>query len=221
LVEAFENLPRRKPGDDPDLFRAWAGEAVIEFRSVVSERYSEGTLCRILASHINPTARRAAAVALGLLGTMTSNAVVAQALIDPDPDVRIACMDALWDIWFRGDGSEQGNELRQAIELPDPESRLAACDDLIREYPDFAEAYNQRAIVHFNRGAYTAAIADCEATLRLNPYHFGAAAGMGQCYLRMNKPHAAVRSFSHALDLNPELSSLKDVLETLRGSLGE
>ena len=221
LVEAFENLPQRGPGDDPDLFRAGAEAAVAEFRQLVRERYTEGTLGRILASHLDPRHRRAAVTALGLVGTMASNAVVANALRDDDERVRAAAVDAVWEVWFRGDDGGQGMELRQAIGLPDTDQRMAACDDLIREYPDFAEAYNQRAIQHFNRGSYSLAVSDCEAVLRLNPYHFGAAAGLGQCYLRMNKPRAAVRSFAHALDLNPHLSNLKDVLTALRDSLGD
>lgn len=221
LVEAFDELPKRRPGDDPDLFRAGADAAVVEFRRVVGERYTEGTLCRILGSHPDVRSRRAAAVALGLVGTMTSNATVAAALHDADDQVKSSAADSLWEIWFRGDGTGQGAELRRAVALPDLEQRMAACDDLIREHADFAEAYNQRAIQHFTRGAYTAAVADCEATLRLNPYHFGAATGMGQCYLRMKKPRAAARAFAHALELNPGLSDLKDALDALRESLGE
>lgn len=29
---------------------------------------------------------------------------------------------------------------------------------------------------------YNESIADCKVTLELNPYHFGAASGMGMCY---------------------------------------
>ena len=221
LVEAYENLPEYQPGDDLDLFRAGAEAAVAEFRQLVQERYTEGTLCRILGSHPDPRPRRAAVVALGLIGTMTCNPAVAAALKDEDERVREGANESIWEVWFRGDGSRQGRELRQAVGLPDTDQRVAACADVIRDHPDFAEAYNQRAIQHFSRGAYPLSVADCEAVLRLNPYHFGAAAGMGQCYLRMNRPKAAARAFAHALDLNPQLSSLRDVLDALRDSLGE
>jgi tetratricopeptide (TPR) repeat protein len=221
LVDAFENLPQRARSDDPDLHRAGAEEAVMAFLRLVRDRYSEGTLGRILTSHHEARHRRAAVVALGLIGTMSSNAAVAEALKDDDEQVRISASESIWELWFRGDGGRQGLELRQAVGLPETDQRSAACDDLIREYPDFAEAYNQRAIQHFVRGSYSLAVSDCEAVLRLNPYHFGSAAGMGQCYLRMNKPRAAIRAFAHALDLNPGLPSLQDVLDTLRDTLGE
>ena len=219
LVEAYEELPQPRPGDAPALFRAGMEEAVGRFRRAVRERYTEGTLARILQSHLHPTHRRAAAVALGLVGSMASNPVMAAALHDPDESVRRTVADVIWEVWFRGDGDESG-ELRQAVGLPDVGERLAACDDLIARRPQFAEAYNQRAIQHYVRGEYARAVSDCEAALRLNPYHFGAASGLGQCYVRMHKPRAALRAFAHALELHPGLSHLHEVMAALRDTLG-
>jgi len=51
------------------------------FGQQVSARYSEGTLARLLDSG-DVTARRASVVALGLCGTIASNAAVARALRD-------------------------------------------------------------------------------------------------------------------------------------------
>ena len=221
LLEAYDQLPARQSNDDPDLYRAGVGEAIEEFYDLVRERYTEGTLGRMLTHHLDVRARRAAAVALGLIGTFVSNSAVALALKDDDDQVRGTAADALWDIWFRGDGGTQGMELRRALALPDVAERLPALDDLSQKYPDFAEIYNQRAIQHFGCGQYAKAVADCETTLRYNPHHFGAAAGLGQCYLRMNKPGAAVRAVSQALDINPEMDSLRDVMNTLRGGKGE
>ena len=92
--------------------------------------------------------------------------------------------------------------------------------DLIRRCPQFAEAYNQRAMQHFARGEYGKAVQDCEAVLRLNPHHFGAASGMGQCYLRMHKPRAALRAFAQAVEINPDLTHLRDVMAALRDTWG-
>ena len=79
--------------------------------------------------------------------------------------------------------------------------------------------FNQRAIWFFKRGEFSRAVEDCEATLRLNPYHFGAAAGMGQCYLKLKKPRAALRAFKQALDINPSLDHLKDAVKALKDAL--
>jgi len=222
LVEAFLKLPQPRLGDDLDLWQAGVQEAAREFREVVRSLYSEGTLQRLLLSAEEPLSRRAAAFALGIVGQMASNPALAQALSDDgDDQVRRFSADSLWEIWFRGDAPEQARELRQALSLPDFSQQIAALDDVVREYPSFAEAYNQRAILNCRRGQHVAAVADCEHVLRLNPHHFGAASGMGQCYLRMNRPHAALRSFSQALQINPNLTHLNDTIQSLKEALGE
>lgn len=221
LLEAFDNLPKPSANDDLELWEAGAEDAIREFRQLVETRYSEGTLGRILSSSEDDRARRGAAFALGFVGTMASNALVASALrTDTDDRVRRYCVDSLWEIWFRGDNVPQGRELRLALSLNDSALQLAALGDVIGMYPEFAEAHNQRAIVWFRRGQHGKAIADCEETLRLNPHHFGAAAGLGQCQLRMNRPHAALRALALALELNPALDHLADTIQSLRQTLG-
>ena len=95
---------------------------------------------------------------------------------------------------------------------PDDAQALAALDDLIAEAPNFAEAHNQRAILFFRRGEFARSVSDCQQALRLNPYLFGAAAGMGQCYLKLKKPRAALRAFRQALEINPSLDHLRDAV---------
>lgn len=219
LLEFYGKLPQPRQDDDPDLLHAGMQAAMREFRDAVRERYSEGTLQRLLASGDQPT-RRAAALALGLVGTMKSNPTVATALRDEDTLVRKFAADSLWEIWLRGGTTDQSWELQQAMQLTDVAEGIAALDDLIREAPDFAEVYNQRAILRFRRGDYSTAITDCESTLRLNPFHFGAAAGLGRCYVRMNKPRAALRAFKQALDIHPGLD-LRDTIRELETALND
>ena len=92
---------------------------------------------------------------------------------------------------------------------------------LIRKAPRFAEAYNQRAIVHFRMGDFTQSIADCEKVLRLNPYHFGAASGMAQCFMKQKKLRAALRTYRRANRINPNLDGVQQVIESLERMLGE
>lgn len=220
LVESYLRLPQPRPGDDPDLLHAGMQEAMREFRQEARAKYTEGTLQRLLAD-ADAVTRRAAALALGFLGTMRSNRALAEALRDPDALVRKFAADSVWEVWYRGDAADHGWQLRQAMGIPDHAQALAALDDLIRDAADFAEAYNQRAILYFRRSEYARAVADCEAVLRLNPFHFGAAAGMGHSYLRMNRPRAALRAFQHALEINPGLDNLRDMIRELLATLGE
>mgnify|MGYP005847909091 CR=1 FL=1 len=220
LVEAFEKLPQPQPGDDPDLLRAGVQDAMREFRDLVRDRYTEGTLQRLLL-YGDRSSRRAAVMALALTGTMKSNIVLAAALHDPDPVIRSSAADALWDIWFRGGTADQNWQLQQALVLNDPQESIAALAELIVQAPEFAEAYNQRAILHYRRGDFGRAVSDCESVLRLNPVHFGAASGMGQCYLRMNRPRSALRAFRQALDIYPDLDEVQEAIRHLEATLGE
>jgi tetratricopeptide (TPR) repeat protein len=223
LLQFFHKLPGNqtegKQGETKE-FRKGLGR----FRKAVEARYSEATLER-LAHSPEVEARQAAALALGLLGTMKVNGTLAASLHDEDATVCQLAADAMWSIWFRADAPENNEELQRLMLLkPDdapPEELRAGFDALIRKAPRFAEAFNQRAIFHFRRGDYARAIADCEKALRLNPYHFGAASGMGQCFMKQRKLRAALRVYRRANRINPNLDGVKQVIESLERMLGE
>ncbi|HJZ55969.1 MAG TPA: tetratricopeptide repeat protein [Gemmataceae bacterium] len=218
LLELYDRLPELQPGDDEELWAAGVQDAMREFRTAVRASYTEGTLQRLLRSSDVRT-RRAAVLALGLVGTIQSNPATAGMLRDEDVLVQRFASDALWELWFRGGTSEQNWTLQQAVRLPDPVAARAALDELIRQAPEFAEAYNQRAIWFFKRGEFARAVEDCETVLRMNPFHFGAAAGMGQCFLKLKKPRAALRAFQMALEINPTLDHLTDTIRALEEAL--
>src|SRR5262249_54615796 len=115
----------------------------------------------------------------------------------------------------------EARELEQVVHRADKRSVLRGLHALIRQTNDFAEAYNQRAIVYYGLGDFRKAVADCETVLRLNPYHFGAAAGLAQCLLRLNQPHAALRAFRTALEINPNLDDVEAAVKALEEALGE
>ena len=66
---------------------------------------------------------------------------------------------------------------------------------------------------------YDAAIRDCHQALEINPYHFTAAAGMGQCYMLQDNPVAALEAFRRALRLNPGLEEVRAQVVRLQRSL--
>ena len=85
LVEYYNQLP---PPQEHDDLEDWASSNRIEnFGRLVQQQYSEATLGRLLTSH-DPVCRRAAVVALGLVGTMAVDGEVAALLQDRDRLVR-------------------------------------------------------------------------------------------------------------------------------------
>ncbi len=63
---------------------------------------------------------------------------------------------------------------------------------------------------------YEDAIADCQAVMRLNPYHFGAASGMGLCFWSLKQTAPALAAFESALEIHPGLTVIKRHVETLK-----
>jgi tetratricopeptide (TPR) repeat protein len=220
LVEYFNELPELRVGDDPRKAATRVHAAVDKFRRKVSSRYTEGTLQRLLDAP-STRARRAAALALGLVGTMASNQVIAKKLKDDDKRVRQLAVDALWSLWFRADTEVNNKELQRLVRVKDQAQALEGLSTLIKRAPGFAEAYNQRAIVYFRMKEYYKSIADCERVVQLNPQHFGAWGGMAQSLMNLHRPNAALKAFRGALRINPTLDGVAETIRSLEAALGE
>jgi len=210
-----------QPDDNPVEWRIRRQAANEAFKNRVGERYLEGTLLRLLDSTDSLT-RRAALQALALLGTMpTANARLARCLHDRDAEVRQAAVDALWSLWFRSDSEANNKDLKKLSQMRDRARAMAGFNQLIERAGDFAEAYNQRAILSFRMKQYESSLADCMKVLNLNPYHFGALAGMGQCYLHLRKHRAALKAFKQAQRIHPHLDGIAETIRKLETALDE
>jgi tetratricopeptide (TPR) repeat protein len=225
LLQFFNEMPERNSGEPAPAWqnRYHAGEEM--FGERVRERYTEGTLLRLLDTTDVPT-RQAACLALGLFGTMASNRPLCSMLHDEEPTVRQAASEALWSIWFRASTPEHNEELQRLVGLAssddsDPETILAGFEALIKKAPDFAEAFNQRAIFWFRLGEFGKAVKDCERVLKLNPHHFGAIGGMAQSYMKQRKLRAALRAYRRSFRINPNLEGVRQAIQSLEKTLGE
>jgi tetratricopeptide (TPR) repeat protein len=78
------------------------------------------------------------------------------------------------------------------------------------------QAYNKRATVLYLLQRFQESIADCRRTLKLNPWHFGAASGMGLCHCALGQGEAAADAFERALAIHPGLTQVKQQLASLR-----
>ncbi len=124
----------------------------------------------------------------------------------PDEAVRNRATQELWRIWFHQKGI-YGLELIQRsqvlLEAGEVAHAEAALTELINDQPDFAEAWNRRAVLYYTLGQYKKAIADCERVIKLNPVHFGAIHGLGLCYAAIADYRAAIQAFRKALEIQP------------------
>ena len=87
---------------------------------------------------------------------------------------------------------------------------------MVRAAPDFAEAWNKRATVHYLMGNFEASVADIRRTLALEPRHFGALSGMGLIYDAIGNQTAAMKVWEKALEIHPHLPGMKARIQELR-----
>ncbi len=224
LIQYYQLLPHHVSQDGSHEWSADFEKGLAKFQRAVEARYFESSLEKLLI-HADAEVRQAAVLALGLIGSYRVNESVARRLHDDDPVVWGFAETALWNIWFRADSAENNEELRRLSSMvPTQESAheiLVGFEKLIKKSPRFAEAYNQRAIVYFKLGEFQKAVHDCQRVLRLNHYHFGAASGMAQCFMKQRKLRAALRVYRQANRINPHLDGVRNAIESLERTLGE
>jgi tetratricopeptide (TPR) repeat protein len=69
--------------------------------------------------------------------------------------------------------------------------------------PNYAETWNRRANLAYREEDYRGAVAAIQETLKREPRHFGALAGLGLIYEELGQPRAALEAFRAALAIHP------------------
>ena len=138
--------------------------------------------------------------------------ILVQRLTDESPLVRGYDEQGLWLLWSRsgdeaidalmakGVGEMEGGQMRKSI---------ATFSEVIQRKPAFAEGWNKRATALFLAGELRRSLADCDEVLRRNPYHFGALAGYGQIYFKLEQYGKAIEYWKRALRVNPNMGGVE------------
>jgi tetratricopeptide (TPR) repeat protein len=131
--------------------------------------------------------------------------------------IREQATQALWRIWFQQKGTYGLEILQQSqvwLEAGNLDKAESILSDLIQDQPDFAEAWNRRAVLYYLQGEYHKSLADCQRVLALNAVHFGALHGMGLCYAALKQYRPAIQAFRRALEVQPyALTNQRLILE--------
>lgn len=131
----------------------------------------------------------------------------------------VSTANEIWKLWFRYRDPAIEKLLQSAVtakESGDMDRALELVNQVVRQAPDFAEAWNQRAIIYYNVGYFDASLRDVEETLKLEPRHFGALSGRGMCFLGLRSPDEALSAFEEALYVHPWLTTARTYAQTLR-----
>ena len=114
----------------------------------------------------------------------------------------------IWKLWMTTGNPEVDGLMQQVMEARrwrDFDKALALLDRVVEIDPAYAEAWNQRATIAFQRGDYEKALEYVARTLELEPRHFGALAGRGIIRLHQGKSALAIQNIKAAMVFHPYL----------------
>ena len=92
---------------------------------------------------------------------------------------------------------------------------LKIVDAAIDLAPDEAEAWQQRAVLHYLRQEYDDALADLRRALSREPQHFDALNSLGIVFEELGQKRAALEAYRKALKVNPFLDSAREAEDKL------
>ena len=121
--------------------------------------------------------------------------------------------EEIWDAWLVSGSATVDTLMERGIQyqtVEDNDGARDAFDRAIAIQPDYAEAWNRRAVLFFNVGKYDEAVADLEYAIKLEPRHFGAYLGLAMIFESIDRPAAAMRAYEKALEIHPHLEAAKE-----------
>lgn len=174
-------------------------------------------LCDLLG-HPDSEKRQLACFVVGLVGDQQVVGCLARCLHDENEHVARFAEHALWSVWFRLGTAKASGLFHEGVAQLSAE-RYEQAESLfsqaIEADPDFAEAYNQRAIVYHLTDRHRESIRDCKAAVARMPTHFGAVCGMGHGHALLHEPEEALECYRKALAINPNMDAIRDAVHRL------
>ena len=145
-----------------------------------------------------------------------------QDLLSENAQLRQTATKALWNLWLSQAGEKAESRIRTGTKQMDRRQYELAqqeFENLVMDYPKFAEAHNKLATVLYMQEKYVQSIRECQITLEMNPNHFGAWNGLGLCHYELAHYQKAIESFNTALTLQPYADFNKVYIAKCRGQL--
>jgi tetratricopeptide (TPR) repeat protein len=106
----------------------------------------------------------------------------------------------------RADAAEAAGDKPLALRFVNQATELA---------PSYAGGWYRRSILRYDADDRAGAITDIRETLKREPRHFGALAGLGMIYEDMGQEKAALEAYRAALEIHPFLDAAKQGVSRL------
>ena len=127
----------------------------------------------------------------------------------PDSASAKAIDNQIWSLWTTPTDPDLASRMREILiarSTGDVSTAMTLLDELVVDFPDYAEGWNQRATLYYMTGDFERSIADCAKVLELEPRHFGALSGRALMYLQLGQRDLALRDMRAALAIHPFLN---------------
>jgi tetratricopeptide (TPR) repeat protein len=135
-----------------------------------------------------------------------------------DEDSAKAVSEAIERVWQHS-GSPTIDLLMErsakALAAKNHDRALKFLNYVVELAPDFTEAWNRRAYVHFMKNDVDRALGDLRRTLALDPNHFKALEGLAQILREVGQKKGALQAFKKLLDVHPYWSGARQAIEEL------
>ena len=131
----------------------------------------------------------------------------------------------IWELW-----STHPNDNDLTLQLAEGsrlvrENQLLKAEEIftkvIKEDPNWAEAWNKRATVLYMLGDYKGSQDDIDKVLNLEKRHFGALAGQGLVNIKLENYEKAIESYQKAQEIYPSMKSPKIMIEQIKELIKE
>src|SRR5271168_3388070 len=139
-----------------------------------------------------------------------------------DSDEAAGIVSAISRLWLAS-GSDTSDLLMsralQAMQAKSFPLALEVLDSIVDLQPDWAEAWNKRATVRYLAGDSQGSMADIAETLKREPRHLGALAGLGAILEEAGQREEALRAYERGLEIAPHYQPLKEAADRLKAEL--
>jgi tetratricopeptide (TPR) repeat protein len=124
----------------------------------------------------------------------------------------------IWALWLQTPSDTAAllmMRAKAAMDAQQMDIALKLLDAVVKLRPDYVEAWNRRATLHYLRNDYAHSLGDIEQVLVREPRHFGALAGLGMIMQDLGDEKRALDAFRKALAINPYLEKVPELVKTL------
>ena len=127
----------------------------------------------------------------------------------------------IWNLWLNNGSTKSSNsQMQMGLELlqnGNLDRALSLFKNLSKKEPIWAEPINKIATIKFLQGDYIGSINDIKTTLKLEPRHFGAIAGLVQINIILKEYKQALENLDYVLKIHPfiGIKKLKPYIQNL------